>query len=64
MVLLGGASTILGPVVGALLLTSLPHLIEVSAELRVGLYGAILIFVILIMPRGIVGLFGGRSHAS
>jgi branched-chain amino acid transport system permease protein len=64
MVLLGGASTILGPVVGALLLTSLPHLIEVSAELRVALYGAILIFVILIMPRGIVGLFGGRSHAS
>lgn len=64
MVLLGGASTILGPVVGALLLTSLPHLIEFSAELRVALYGAILIFVILVMPRGIVGLFGRRSHAS
>lgn len=64
MVLLGGASTILGPVVGALLLTSLPHVIEFSAELRVALYGATLIFVILIMPRGIVGLFGGRSHAS
>ena len=28
MVLLGGVSTILGPVVGALVLTSLPHLIE------------------------------------
>jgi branched-chain amino acid transport system permease protein len=64
MVLLGGASTILGPVVGALLLTSLPHVIEFSAELRVALYGAILILVILLMPRGIVGLFGGRAHAS
>lgn len=64
MVLLGGVSTILGPVVGALLLTSLPHLISFSAEVRVALYGAILIFVILLMPRGIVGLFGGRPHAA
>ena len=64
MVLLGGISTIIGPVVGALLLTSLPHLIEFSAEVRVALYGGILIFVILLMPRGIVGLFGGRLHAA
>lgn len=64
MVLLGGVSTILGPVIGALLLTALPHVIDVSAELRIALYGAILIFVILVMPRGIVGLLGGRSHAS
>lgn len=62
MVLLGGVSTILGPVVGALLLTSLPHLISFSAEVRVALYGAILIFVILLMPRGIVGLFRGQPH--
>ena len=64
MVLLGGVSTIFGPLVGALRLTSLPHLIDFSAEIRAALYGAILIFVILIMPRGIVGLFGGRPHAS
>jgi branched-chain amino acid transport system permease protein len=64
MVLLGGISTIIGPVVGALLLTSLPHLIEFSAEVRVALYGGILIFVILLMPRGIVGLFGRRPHAA
>jgi branched-chain amino acid transport system permease protein len=68
MVLLGGVSTILGPVVGALVLTSLPHLIELSAELRVAVYGIILILVILLMPRGIVGLAAGlfkrRVHAS
>ena len=34
MVLLGGMGSILGPVVGALLLTGLPHVIEFSAELR------------------------------
>lgn len=56
MVLLGGTGTLLGPVLGALLLTALPHAIELGAELRVILHGAILIFVILVMPRGIVGL--------
>jgi branched-chain amino acid transport system permease protein len=60
MVLLGGVSTILGPVVGALVLTSLPHLIELPAEMRVAVYGMILILVILLMPRGIVGLAAGR----
>jgi branched-chain amino acid transport system permease protein len=59
MVLLGGVSTILGPVVGALVLTSLPHLIELPAEMRVAVYGIILILVILLMPRGIVGLAAG-----
>ena len=68
MVLLGGFSTILGPVVGSMVLTSLPHMIELPAELRVGVYGMILILVILVMPRGIVGLAAGlfkrRTHAS
>ena len=68
MVLLGGVSTILGPVVGALVLTSLPHLIELPAEIRVAVYGMILILVILLMPRGIVGLadglFKGRVNAA
>jgi branched-chain amino acid transport system permease protein len=67
-VLLGGVSTIFGPVVGALVLTSLPHLIELPAEARVAVYGMILILVILVMPRGIVGLGAGllkrRAHAS
>ena len=47
MVLLGGMGSILGPVVGAFLLTGLPHIIEFSAELRAATYGAILILVIL-----------------
>jgi branched-chain amino acid transport system permease protein len=64
MVLLGGLGSILGPVVGALLLTGLPHVIEFSAELRAAAYGAILILVILVMPRGIVGLFSRKRHVS
>jgi branched-chain amino acid transport system permease protein len=64
MVLLGGVGSILGPVVGALLLTGLPHVIEFSAELRAAAYGAILILVILVMPRGVVGLFSRWRHVS
>jgi len=64
MVLLGGVSTIMGPVVGALVLTSLPHLIELPAEMRVAVYGMILILVILLMPRGVVGLFRRPRHAA
>lgn len=64
MVLLGGVNSLIGPVIGALVLTALPHLIELSAELRIALYGSILIFVILVMPKGIVGLLTSRKHAA
>lgn len=64
MVLLGGVNSLIGPVIGALALTALPHVIELSAELRIALYGAILIFVILVMPKGIVGLLTSRKHAA
>ena len=62
MVLLGGMGSALGPVVGSLLLTGLPHVIEFSAELRAATYGAILILAILVMPRGIVGIFTRWRH--
>ncbi len=55
MVLLGGQGTLVGPIVGSLVLTGLPHVIDLRAEARAILYGAILIFTILVMPRGIVG---------
>jgi branched-chain amino acid transport system permease protein len=55
MVLLGGQGTLTGPIVGSLVLTGLPHAIDLRGETRAMLYGAILIFTILVMPRGIVG---------
>lgn len=64
MVLLGGVHSLAGPIIGALALTALPHAIELSAELRICLYGLILIGVILFMPRGLIGLLKERSHAS
>jgi branched-chain amino acid transport system permease protein len=64
MVLLGGAGSVAGPLVGAFVLTALPHVIDLSAEVRAMLYGAILILVILLMPRGIVGTLVGWRRAA
>jgi branched-chain amino acid transport system permease protein len=58
MVLLGGQGTLTGPIVGSLVLTGLPHAIDLRGEVRAILYGGILIFTILVMPRGIVGTLG------
>lgn len=57
MVLLGGQGTLTGPIVGAFILTALPHAIDVRGEVRAILYGAILIVTILVMPGGLVGTF-------
>lgn len=59
MLLLGGVGTLFGPILGALLLTGLPHTISIPAEARLMLIGAILIFVILVMPKGIAGSVQG-----
>jgi len=49
---------------GALVLTALPHVINVNAEARLLVYGLVLILTILLMPRGIVGLLARRRRAA
>jgi branched-chain amino acid transport system permease protein len=56
---LGGAGNVLGPVVGALFLTSLPEIVRVpNFDPRDVVSGAILIAVIIFRPQGIVGRGG------
>jgi len=64
MALLGGREFVAAPIVGALVLTALPHVISVNAEARLLVYGLILILTILLMPRGIVGLAARRRRAA
>lgn len=64
MALLGGREFVAAPIVGALVLTALPHVINVNAEARLLVYGLILILTILLMPRGIVGLLARRRRAA
>ena len=67
MVLLGGRGAVAAPIIGALVLTALPHMIHLGAEMRSIVYGGILILTILLMPQGIYGslaaLFARRRHA-
>ena len=62
MVLLGGRQPLAGPILGAFVLTALPHVIAFSAELRVLSYGLILIFTILLLPSGIMGVMRRPRH--
>ncbi|RCK31657.1 ABC transporter [Thalassospira xiamenensis] len=54
-VILGGAGTVLGPLVGASVSVLLPELLSDFAEYRLLIFGALLVAVLLIAPRGIVG---------
>ena len=55
MVILGGAGTVIGPVLGAAVLTYIPELFQAFGVWQHFAYGALLVFVIFAMPLGIVG---------
>lgn len=53
MVIVGGMGTMVGPVIGAVVLTFLPELLRGFGELRLMIYGVALTLVVLFMPGGI-----------
>lgn len=56
MVIIGGEGTLLGPVVGAFLVTILPEVLRFAEGYRMLLFGVILLITIMFAPQGIVGL--------
>ena len=54
MVIVGGMGTMIGPVIGAVVLTFLPELLRGIGELRLLVYGLALTLAVLFMPGGIV----------
>ena len=56
-VLLGGRGTLYGPMLGALLLTFLEHYGSKATDHFSALIGAVVIAVVLFLPRGLAGLF-------
>jgi branched-chain amino acid transport system permease protein len=54
MVVVGGMGTMVGPVIGAIVLTFLPEVLRGVGELRLMIYGVTLTLVVLFMPGGIV----------
>ncbi len=59
MPIIGGTSTWLGPVIGAILLGSVQQIVTVtiSSELNVLIVGVLLVFFVVAAPEGIIGLF-------
>ena len=56
--MVGGFTNVVGPVVGATLLTSLPEILRFARDYRDTINGLVLIAVILFRPQG---LLGGRA---
>lgn len=60
MVLVGGKGTLLGPLVGALLVTLLQEYLREAQELRLTLFGVFVILIVLFLPRGLMGFLATR----
>ena len=65
MVIIGGAGSLWGPVVGAVVLVTLPEALRfiglpvaVAANLQQIIYGSLLIIMMMFRPRGLVGKYG------
>lgn len=56
MVVVGGLGRLLGPVVGAVLLTLIPELMRFTAEYRMLLYGLMLVAIMRYLPHGLLGV--------
>lgn len=61
MVLIGGSGTVVGPVIGAVLLTLLPELLRSLVLYRMLIYGLIVVIMMQIRPNGILGSYNTRS---
>lgn len=62
MVFLGGAGTIIGPVVGAAVMTLLPELLRFLVEWRMLVVGVLMVVMMIYRPQGIMG--GGSIKLS
>ena len=65
MVIIGGAGSRWGPLVGAVVLVTLPEVLRfvglpssVAANLRQIIYGVLLVIMMMFRPRGLVGKYG------
>jgi branched-chain amino acid transport system permease protein len=56
IVIVGGAGSLFGPSLGALLFVALPETLRVADEFRMVLFGAALVVLALFAPRGLWGL--------
>lgn len=63
IVIIGGAGRFWGVVVAGLVMSAVPEALRFSNELRMVIYGVILIIAVLVMPQGVAGWLRERRIA-
>ena len=56
-IVVGGFATMAGPIAGAVALTIVPELFRVTGKYQMMAFGLILVFSMLLMPQGIIGVW-------
>jgi branched-chain amino acid transport system permease protein len=56
IVIIGGAGYIAGPIIGALVYIGVPEYLRAANELRLVLFGVLLVVITLFAPQGLAGL--------
>ena len=56
IVILGGAGYLLGPLLGAVMFIAIPEALRIANELRLVIFGVVLVLLALYAPRGVCGL--------
>jgi branched-chain amino acid transport system permease protein len=62
IVLLGGKGTLVGPIVGSVVAVLLEEYLRDFKELRLSIFGGIVMLVVLFMPNGIMGFIARRRE--
>lgn len=57
MVILGGMGSLMGSFLGTIMLVSIPEMLRDFAQYRMLIYGGVLVFMIVMRPDGIIGIF-------
>jgi len=58
MVVVGGAGSLPGSIIGAALMTILPEVLRIFQEYRLILFGGMILFILNFLPKGLAGLTG------
>jgi branched-chain amino acid transport system permease protein len=56
IVILGGAGTLAGPIVGTFVFLGIPEILRIESLYRLIVLGVVIVLVVLVMPQGIVGV--------
>ena len=58
MIIIGGMGTVSGPIVGTFVVMVLTELLRGTGQWRMLILGVVLLVMLMLQPRGLVGLFG------